>query len=157
MAYRFFEAAKEGEYEYNLRILAEFLRSELNEDEPDPSGFSRMARRLEGLSRKELQVIALINASCSTIVQASNDAPTQTERPFVSATQLLNERNNGGRFDRYTLQETLTELASRGLLVPDGASRLSKSEEYYYTSSNFMALISKAREAIAEASRRPGE
>jgi len=48
MAYRFFEAAKEGEYEHNLKLLAEFIKNELHLDTPDPSGFARMARRIEG-------------------------------------------------------------------------------------------------------------
>lgn len=50
MAYKFFEAAKEGEYERNLRILAAFLRGELEQDSPDASNFARMARRVEGLA-----------------------------------------------------------------------------------------------------------
>jgi hypothetical protein len=148
MAYKFFEAAKEGEYEHNLQILAEFLKNELNQDEPDPSSFSRMARRIEGLSRKE---IALISASNSTITRASNHAPVQTERPFVSANQLANDPNNRDPFDRFFLQEALTELASRGLLIADGATRLSKSEEYYFTSTSFLELISKAKESVARA------
>jgi hypothetical protein len=151
MAYKFFEAAKEGEYEHNLQILAEFLKNELNQDEPDPSGFSRMARRIEGLSRKELKVIALISSSNSTITRASNDAPDQMERPFASVNQLAHDPNNRDHLDRFFLQEALTELASRGLLIADGATRSGKSEEYYFSSTSFLELISKAKESVARA------
>jgi hypothetical protein len=149
MAYRFFEAAKEGEYEHNLKLLAEFIKNELHLDTPDPSGFARMARRIEGLSQRELKVIALINASLSTITKSSTQAPTQTTKPFVSAHQLSQDPNNREKFDHFFLQETLSELAARGLLIADGASRMDKSEEYYFASASFMELIEKARNGIS--------
>jgi hypothetical protein len=145
MAYRFFEAAKEGEYEHNLKLLAEFLKNELQMDEPGPSSFARMARRVEGLSLDELKVIALIDASLSTISKSSTRAPSQTERPFVAAHQLANDPSNREKFDHFFLQKALNELASRGLLIADGATRLSKSGEFYFASTSFMELIGKAR------------
>jgi hypothetical protein len=145
MAYRFFEAAKEGEYEHNLKLLAEFLKSELQMNEPDPSGFARMARRVQGLSIDELKVIALVDASLSTISKSSTHAPSQTERPFVSAHQLADDPSNREKFDPFFLQEALNELAARGLLIADGASRVSKGEEFYFASTSFMELIEKAR------------
>jgi len=148
MAYRFFEAAKEGEYEHNLRLLAEFLKSELEIEEHNPSSFARMARRVEGLSLDELKVIALIDASLTRISRSSTEASHQTERPFVSAHGLANDPNNRERFDHFLLQEALNELAARGLLIADGASRLSKPEEYYYASRSFMELIEKARNTV---------
>jgi hypothetical protein len=148
MAYRFFEAAKEGEYEHNLRILAEFLKNEMKQEVPEPASFARMARRIEGLSLSELKVIAMINASSSTVTIASNDAPLQRERPFVSASRLADAPNNLEKFDRFFLQEALTELAARGLLIADGATRVGKPEEYYFTSSSFIELISKAENSV---------
>jgi len=148
MAYRFFEAAKEGEYEHNLRVLAEFLKSELELDNPNPSGFARMARRIEGISQNELKVIALISASLSTITRASTEAPTQSERPYVSAHQLAEAPSNRERFDHFFLQEALSELAARGLLIADGATRWDKAEENYFASSSFMELVEKARDTL---------
>jgi hypothetical protein len=63
MGYKFFQAAMEGEYEHNLRILAAFLRGELEQDIPDASNFARMVRRVENLSLTDLKVIAMISAS----------------------------------------------------------------------------------------------
>lgn len=148
MAYRFFEAAKEGEYEHNLKLLAEFLKSELQKEEPEPSSFARMARRVEGLSLNELKVIALIDASLSKISKPSTHAPAQSERPFVSAHQLANDPSNRAKFDPLFLQEALSELAARGLLIADGASRLTKHEEYYFPSASLMELIEKARSTV---------
>jgi hypothetical protein len=150
MAYRFFEAAKEGEYEHNLRLLAEFLKNELQTDEPDPSSFARMSRRVEGLSLNELKVIALINASLSKISRSSTNAPSQSERPYVSAHQLAEDPSNRDKFDHFFLQEALNELAARGLLIADGATRLSKPEEYYYASTSFMELIEKAQDSVKQ-------
>jgi hypothetical protein len=151
MAYKFFEAAKEGEYEHNLRMLAELLKNEMQTDAPDVSSFARMSRRIEGLTRNELKVIALINASLSAIIRVSTAAPTQADRPFVSAHSLANDPSNREKFDHFILQETLSDLAGRGLLIVDGATRLSKSEEYYFASSSFMELIEKAKNALSEA------
>jgi hypothetical protein len=47
------------------------------------------------------------------------------------------------------LQEVLSDLAGRGLLVVDGASRLDKYEEYYYISSSLKSLVDKAKNSIA--------
>jgi hypothetical protein len=156
MAYKFFEAAKEGEYEHNLRLLAELLKNELKMDTPDVPAFARMARRVEGLTREDLKVIALISASRSTTIRLSTDAPAQTERSFISANQLSNDPSNREKFDRFMLQEVLSDLAGRGLLIVDGATRVSKAEEYYFTSSSFMELVEKAKNTISESNAQPG-
>ena len=150
MAYRYFEAAKQGEYEHNLRLLAEFLKSELQMPEPNPSSFARMATRIEGLSWGELKVIALIDASLAKATQSNTSVFVQSSRPFVSATRLAGDPNNQEKFDHLFLQETLTELYSRGLLVADGATRMGKGEEYYFASTSFVELIKKARNTFSE-------
>jgi hypothetical protein len=150
MAYRFFEAAKEGEYEHNLKILAEYIKNELRMETPEPSDVARMATRIEGLTRNELKVIALINASLSRILKASTDASSQSERPYVSANQLAKDPSNRENFDHFFLQEALTEIASRGLLIPDGAARYGKAEEYYSGSGSFIELIEKAHCTISD-------
>jgi hypothetical protein len=48
-------------------------------------------------------------------------------------------------FDPIFLQQVLTELASRGLLIADGATRVEKGEEVYFSSESFTELIQKAR------------
>jgi hypothetical protein len=151
MAYKFFEAAKEGEYEHNLRVLAELLKNEMQTDAPDVSGFARMSRRIEGLTLNELKVIALINVSLSAVTMLSTVALAQTERPFVSAHSLANDPSNREKFDHFMLQETLSDLAGRCLLIVDGATRFDKGEEYYFASSSFKELIEKAKNALNKA------
>jgi hypothetical protein len=107
-----------------------------------------MARRVEGLSQDKLKVIALINSCSSSITKSSTEAPTQSTRPFVSAHQLAKDPANREKFDHFFLQECLSELAARGLLIPDGATRLDKNEKYYFASNSFMELIEKARNTI---------
>jgi hypothetical protein len=144
MAYKFFEAAKEGEYEHNLRILAAYIASEMGEEAPDAPSFARMARRLEGLTKTDLKVIALINSSLSRATHVK----TTADRPYVSAHQLAHSPNNSDKLNRIEIQEALTELTSRGLLMPDGASRLDKAEEYYFTSQAFTDLIARTKNTI---------
>ena len=118
---------------------------------PDPSNFARMARRIEGLSLTELKVIALIDASLSRIVKSSTPVPTPIERPFVSAHQLDKDPSNRENFNHFDLQDALSELAARGLLIVDGATRLDKGEEFYFASKSFTELIKKARNTISSA------
>jgi hypothetical protein len=151
MGYKYFEAAKEGEYEHNLKILAAFITNELKQDVPDAPNFSRMARRIEGLSKTELKVIALINSTLSTIERSSTSsmqASSQGARPYVSGSALASDPKNKDKLDRFQFQETLAELASRGLLVPDGAVVVGKGEEYYYAAQAFGDLMTRAREPI---------
>src|SRR3954467_6149775 len=130
MAYRFMEAAKEGEYEHNLRIIGAYISQELQTDAPEASNVARLARKIEGLSKTEIRVIALVASSLSTITRAATDAPSQSERLFVSVSLLAQGTYNRSHLDRFQIQEALSDLASRGLLVPDAATRSGKHEEF---------------------------
>lgn len=142
MAYRFFEAAKEGEYEHNIQILAALIAAELNQDVPDAPNFARMARRLEGITRKELAVMVLADARMSEL---RNTAPEGAPFGFVCASNLKTE---GTPLTARDVGEGLTELSSRGLLTPDGVSRYEKHEEYYTPTQAFDELIARAKDEI---------
>lgn len=132
-------------------MLAAVLKNELQKDEPDPSGFAKIASRIAGLSLDEFKVIALIDASLSTLVQSSTDAPTQTARPFVSASQLASDPSNRENFNHFLLENVLNELAARALLVPESRTIniAGKHEQYYFASNSFMELIEKARNTLS--------
>jgi hypothetical protein len=103
-----------------------------------------MARRIEGITLNEPKVVALIETSLAGM----SGAPSPLGRPFVSAHQLAKDPNNRQGFNPVFLQQVLTELASRALLIAYGASRLDKREEYYFPSESFAELITKARSCI---------
>jgi hypothetical protein len=145
MCYRIAESAKQGECEEILRILATFLRGEFEQEHPDPSNFARMARRVEGLSPTDLKVMSLIEAFIRD-VKARNE-PKPVGQPFVSATALGGSAHNGHQLSTGQIQEALVDLASRGFLLADGATRSAKSEEYYFPTSSFNALIARARQS----------
>lgn len=151
MTYKFLEAAKEGECEHNLRILAAYLVGELKQKAADDPAarFSRMVRRVEGLSDIDLKVMSLIDISDSTTVRTSTDEGTERTRPFVGANFLKNSQHNKWGLTRTDIQESIQDLAGRGFLIPDGATRLSKSEEYYRGSQAFLDLMERARDHIA--------
>jgi hypothetical protein len=149
MGFKFFEAAKEGEYEHNLRILAAFLRGELEQDIPDASNFARMVRRVENLSLTDLKVMAMVSAHLTGTSTSFIDEGAGGKRPFVSATFLqTSPHNNKHSLTRPEIEEALVDLAARGFLVADGAVRSAKSEEYYYASSHLRELMDRAREQI---------
>lgn len=151
MEYKFLEAAKEGECERNLRILAAYLVGELKLDIPDPTNFSRMARRVEGLSSTDLQVIALIDAFLSQVDATSSINTGRENRPYVTARALTASSLNANHLAHTHIEESITDLAARGLLIVDGGTRLSKSEEYYYASRNLQDLMDRARERVEQA------
>jgi hypothetical protein len=152
MAYKFFEAAKEGEYEHNLRILAELLTMEMKAFNPDASAFARLSRRVEGLTRIDLTIIAMIE---TYYLSKNQDSAATTEQkpvpPWVSAEILGDSQVNSNNFEHRTIQESLSDLAARGLLTADGSIRWDKSEEYYLRSSSFLELARKARRSLDEA------
>lgn len=150
MAYKFFEAAKEGEYEHNLEILATYLAGEMGQETPDAASFSRMARRVEGLSQNDLKVMTLIDASLAEIITLSNVETATGPRPFVAATSLAKSPANKWGLTRTAIQDSLVDLVGRGFLIPDGGTRTSKGEEFYFASGSFGDLMARAREHVSK-------
>jgi hypothetical protein len=159
MAYRFLEAAKEGEYEHNLRVLGSYIAQELKQEKPEASNVARMARRIEGLSKRDLRTIALVAAAGGTgmpgaKITASYLAAFVHEQVRSESKSELNpwfhvyDPQSLRSDPRAVFDEPLAELASRGLLLADPAVRTGHTEEYYSPTDNFRELIEKARGAI---------
>jgi hypothetical protein len=148
MAHRLAEACKQGDYEHNLRILSAFIRGEFEQDIPDPSNFGRMARRVEGLSTTDLKVLALVHAFENDLKRQPNREVSRRNPPFVCGSSLTNSPLNHSELSRAAIQESLVDLAARGFLRADGASRMDKDEEYYYPTSSLRELINRAGEHI---------
>jgi hypothetical protein len=148
MTYKFLEAAKEGEYEHNLEILAAYLAGELHQAAPDAAQFSRMVRRVEGLSPADLQVMTMIDLSLSDSSAPTLDEGARGHRPYIAAAFLEGSPHNRHHLVRIAIQESLVDLAARGFLITDGASRSSKHEEYYFPSQSFRELLGRARDRI---------
>jgi hypothetical protein len=148
MAYKFFEAAKEGEYEHNLKLLAEILVNKLRERVPDVPSFARMSRRIEGLTIRDLHVIALIDAVLAARSGTLTNVDGDPAPYLMSAQSLQASRLNSTGFDMANIQESLAELSARGLLIAEGASRWDKGGEYYYPSSSFYELIENSKHSM---------
>jgi hypothetical protein len=146
MTYKFLEAAKEGEYEHNLEILATYLAGELHQTVPDAGNFLRMVRRVEGLSTTDLKTMAIIDTSLSDPVSVAEEATGK--RPYVTATGLEGSQYNKHHLTHRMIQESLVDLAARGFLIADGATRLSKPEEWFFASQSFHDLLGRARERV---------
>jgi hypothetical protein len=148
MAYKFMEAAKEGEYLHNLEILAAFLTGEMRQEIPDAASFSRMARRIEGRSIVDLKVMALIDDLFSQGKAPTLDFGVLGKRQYAATSSLFTAGKDRFGLSAKEIGESLTDLASRGLLLADGATRTSKHEEYYFTTSSFDQLMERARAQI---------
>jgi hypothetical protein len=147
-AYRFYEASKAAEYERNLKIFGEFIVNELKQPQPSAGNFLKMARQLEGISEEELCVLALSEAAMKEIDSASPKSGYMVGQAFVAASTLAERDDGSHRLSRDQIAGALHDLASRGLLTPDGASRLDKAEEYYMRSFSLRELLSKAKSAF---------
>lgn len=150
MMYKYLEAAREGEYDKNLRILASYLSAELQLKAPDASNFSRMVRRVEGLSATDLKVLAMVDATYSDFFERMAGQQVDPERVFVSATALQKSEHNRHSLSLVDVQEAIIDLAARGFLRVDGASRMSKAEEYYFPTRNLFDLMNRARDQVEE-------
>jgi hypothetical protein len=150
MMYKYLETAREGEYDKNLRILASYLSGELELEVPNPSNFSRMVRRVEGLSETDLKVIALVEAVYSGFFARTAGQKVDPERTFVSAARLQKSEHNKHGLSLVDVQEAIIDLAARGFLRVDGATRVGKSEEYYFPTRNLFELMNRARDQVEE-------
>jgi hypothetical protein len=150
MAYKFFEAAKEGEYEHNLKLLAQLLVNKLRASVPDVSSFARMSRRIEGLTLRDLRVIALIDAILEAKSGTLKGAYGDPAPYLVSSHSLVGSQQNTTGLEMPEIQESLSDLSARGLLIAEGATRWDKGEEYYYPSSSFTELIENAKKSLVE-------
>jgi hypothetical protein len=148
MAYKFFEAAKEGEYEHNLRILADLIGQKMQSATPDVPSFGRAARRIESLELTDLKLMAIIDAIISSGSQPSIIPKIYADKVFVSATQLVTNSLNVDHLDRERIQAILSDLAGRGLLIVDGATRFDKKEEYYSPSLSFNEIVIAAKRLL---------
>jgi hypothetical protein len=142
MTFRFFEAARQGEYEHNLRILGAYLASELNEAVPDPGDFSRMARRIQALSKVDLKVLALIEAYCR------NQEALFGREPFITAISLDTFAGEANELNFGLIGESLTDLHGRGFVMLHGSSSIGKMETTYVASGSFYDLMKRAREKV---------
>jgi hypothetical protein len=148
MAHKLAEASKQGEYEHNLRILAAFIRGELEQEISDPANVARMARRVEGLSMTDLKVLALVHAFDNDLKANPSREVSLQNPPFVCGMSLANSPLNRSQLSRTSIQESLVDLAARGFLRADGATRTDKQEEYYFLTSSLRELIDRAGKHI---------
>jgi hypothetical protein len=63
---------------------------------------------------------------------------------------LQKSEHNRHRLLLVDVQEAIIDLAARGFLRVDGATRTSKSEEYYFPTRNLSDLMTRARDQVEE-------
>lgn len=146
MGYRFLEAAKEGDHERNLKILAAYIAGELREGSPKAMNVKRVASRIEGLEEIDLQVIALIKQVSIDENKSVFDSDSSTN--FVAAALLEGHRSHFHNLNNRDIKASLANLSTRGPLLADGASRLDKKEEYYDLQPSLLDVIKKASSAL---------
>lgn len=144
-AYRFYEAVKQGEYKHNLRILARIMAGNAKEGTGSTADVLRFARTIEGLSEDELALLW----NCHRLARDIWDRRHESDKiRFICAAELIlfvEAYNTYTPYDRFALRGRLAALASRGLLIPDGTTRLSKGEEYYYEAPALSELVKLAK------------
>ncbi len=150
MAYRFFLAARQGEYEHNLKLLAAFLTEELKSDACEPGSFLDMAKRLEGLTTSSLRAVALIGEW----YERPDTGVPRREGKAVTGPLLSNAAEFTAPMSLDTATDAIADLSGRGLLFDQGVGF--GGGGFYAPTGPFRALIARALDiAKAEASCQP--
>lgn len=145
-AYRFFEAAKQGEYTHNLRLLARIMAGNAASNGGTTADVMRFARKIEGLTDEELQLLW----HCHLL---SEDIKRQPE--FDGQSRLLNGEElcrmhpssygSLGPEGVMTLRGRLAEFSGRGFLVSDPLSTWGANKERYFTTDALRDLVNLAK------------
>ncbi|EFG2885704.1 hypothetical protein BO068_004895 [Escherichia coli] len=130
--FAYFDAARSGEYEHNMKILARLLVEQVVSEEPDSMVVKRSARRLEGMGIADLGFLTTL-ASIYDAKRTSqefdgyhlfaddSDVVRYEAREYVSPEQSINSK--------------FSDAASRGLLFLGGDPRIVGGQVYYPTDS----------------------
>ncbi|MDI4640100.1 hypothetical protein K9U39_03910 [Rhodoblastus acidophilus] len=146
MVVRYFEAARQGEYEHTLEVLAAFIAGEMKKDEPKPGHVARMARRIEGLSKRDLKVIALMNDLAN---RPPPNPPPIPSKGGISVMDVLTSFSEAGEMGFAAVWESLSELSNRSLLLMTHVSGYGVSEGVFVTTEAFRDLIENAETKFA--------
>jgi len=133
-AYRFFEAARQGASNKKLNILAAFIAKNINESVFDDNVASRIMKKIDYLSDNDLLIMSKIYRLYLS-GQFFGD-PMRENLNFFSA-KLVAEKYG---VSWLSASEHIVTLMAAGFLIPDGAARFDKDEEYYYINSDFVAV-----------------
>ena len=145
MGYRFFLAARQGEYERNLRLLAAFLTAELKSEVCEPGSFADMTRRVEGLSAQSLHAIALIGE------WERRRHPQDGSMPMPATVGLLCDVRTFERpLSIHDAPDAVSDLAGRGLLNLSVLETIGNTQQHYSTTQPLRTLIARALD-IAQA------
>lgn len=143
-AYRFYEQVRLGEYEHNLRILGKLLTNGLvSETHADPGIIGRASRRLELISRSELQALAL-TYNAFEIYRKSDEYDKYWL--CIDGHELVAAFiEQGLNLEVIEAEELLHEFSTRGLLTVGGRpSRIGGI--YYYMNTAYNEVIEAAIE-----------
>ena len=145
--YRFFEQARLGEYQHNLRVLACLIGNELRDcDQGDVGKVARTARRLEMISENHLKYIALINSA----LQEDGSQNETLKRDSISPSFLIEMQQVGERDVPEAIQ-AFYDLEWRGVITRrEGAVFASSPESTSYRLTNSYFEIMEAVSQICK-------
>ena len=137
MAFRFFEAARQGEYAHNLEMLAAYITGELKKEVPDAGSVSEMAHRIQGLPKDSLALIAIINSLIMT-KQTKNEVIGNN---ITFEVNDIIERTSSALHDDVLYAQCIEDIANRGFLRTFTMPLLGGSKQIYSPTSAFYRLI----------------
>ena len=148
MAYRFVEAARQGEYDRNLRLLGAFLTAELKAETCQSGSFLDMAKRVEGLSVLSLRAVAtigLLRQNAEAQGRCRQDGFGFTASKFKN----LDQADSSG-IPETRATDALADLSGRGFLYASSLSGYGGSEQHFSVTQPLDALLSSAFEVARE-------
>ena len=146
MAEVYLRAARQGEYEHNLKLLAAFLTAELKSKACEPGGFLDMARRVEGLSITSLRAVALIGE----MMRRREELGQPSASTEVTAALLASEAQVSAPLEVVAAIDALSDLQGRGSLYPGQKVFIGGSAQHFSITRPLHILIDRAH-SIARA------
>lgn len=157
MAYRFFEAAKQGDYEHNLKLLGEFISSELKEERPEAARLLQVADCLSGMTEKELRIFAWVHKFIEnppgTISIDEKDQLLSPElkvlRDIIEPTVIASFAKNNFCVEVEELEDTLFSISNRGFIHPVPSFDMSRPDHTAYRLTHLgREILHKAKNSI---------
>jgi|GEM_PF-3543089 len=140
LTYKYYESARTGATVRKLKILANILIENVTDFNKIDSNFSRICKKLEYLEDSDLEFVAKIYE-----IEKKNGLQQDLVRVglFYINADILANKNDNGQVDTnewLKISEILNNIASSGLLIPDGMTRYDKVSENYYITEDLRAI-----------------
>ena len=141
IAYRYFKAAEEGATQRKLKLLAKFIRDEIETSTLDFDRFSRIEVGLDGLTTDELICLAEFARTTREFIHVLRKPLLLTNDDFDNIKNRLRASHPNRFMSDYKMLASFALLSGKGWAIPLVMSVYGGSTSPYYTPTNMVAEV----------------